>query len=133
MSDVLMSLITNDIVVANGDLSIVSGSDAIAQDWQQQMQVWAGEWFLDNTIGVPYKQTILVKNPNLDLVQAALLTATTNVPGIVLILDFNFNYDNNSRSISVSIVAQTSTGEIISSQTVITLPSPATIEGTPYP
>lgn len=133
MSDLTMDLSTNDLLVTNGDLSIVKGTDAIVQDLQQTLQVWAGEWFLDTTVGVPYKQQILVKNPNLDLVQADLLNAALNVPGITEVTDFNFNYDPNNRSLSVQLVANTSNGQTIQVQTQVNSPVNATIEGTPYP
>ncbi len=133
MSDLTMDLSTNDLLVTNGDLSLVSGVDAITQDLQQSLQVWAGEWFLDTTVGIPYRQQILVKNPNLDLVQADLVNAALSVPGITEVTSFTFNYDSTNRSITVQIEANTSSGQTITAQTQVSVLTNATIEGTAYP
>jgi hypothetical protein len=127
-----MSLATNDLQITNGDLSLVTGSDAIAQDLQQRLQSWLGEWFLDTTWGIPFKQQILVKNPNLDLIQADILLATTDTPGVVQVTDFDFIYDNNARSLSVKLTVQDSNGQNLSSQVTIAPPNQPTIEGTPH-
>ena len=133
MSDLAMNLATNDLQITNGDLSLVTGSDAIAQDLQQRLQSWLGEWFLDTTWGIPFKQQILVKNPNLDLIQADILLATTDTPGVVQVTDFDFVYDNNARSLSVKLTVQDSNGQNLSSQVTIAPPNQPTIQGTVYP
>ncbi len=129
----MMNLATNDLQITNGDLSLVTGSDAIAQDLQQRLQSWLGEWFLDTTWGIPFKQQILVKNPNLDLIQADIMLATTDTPGVVQVTDFNFVYDNNARSLSVKLTVQDSNGQNLDSQVTIAPPNQPTIEGTVYP
>lgn len=132
MSDLKMDLDTNDLLVENGDLSMVSGSDAIVQDWQQTMQLWFGEWFLDTTKGIHYKQQILVKNPNLDTIQAELVSASLEVPGIQEIIDFNFEYDSINRSLEVFMTGKDSNGQTIEGQASVSVPTDATIQGTPY-
>jgi hypothetical protein len=131
MSDLMMDLETNDLEITDGDLSIVDGTAAITQDLQQTLQVWLGEWFLDTTVGVPYRQQILVKNPNMDIVQADLINAAAAVYGVEQILDSSFEYDNSNRSLSVEIVAMDSNGQTIQAQTQIGTPLNGTIEGTP--
>lgn len=133
MSDLTMDIATNDLLVTNGDLSLVTGDDAIEQDLQQTLQVWLGEWFLDNTVGIPYRQQILVKNPNMDLVQADLINAATNVSGVIQVLDISFDYSPNGRSLLLEVSVQVSSGETVTASANIGTPTPGTIEGTPYP
>lgn len=132
MSDLAMDLDTNDLDVVNGDLYLVTGSDAIAQDWQQCLQMWLGEWFLDTTQGIPYRQQILIKNPNIDLVQADLVNASLNVPGITEITSFNYTYDSGNRGLSVTMNATDSNGQTITAQASVSVPINSTIEGTPF-
>jgi hypothetical protein len=132
MSDLLMNVQTNDLQITNGDLSLATGTTEIAQNVQQRLQVWLGEWFLNTTIGVPYRQQILVKNPNLDLVQADLISAIVSTPGVTQVLDFSFSYSATNRTLSVQAKIQTSTGQAITIQTQVTQAANATIEGTPY-
>lgn len=127
-----MDLETNDLLITNGDLSIVDGTDAIAQDLQQTLQVWLGEWFLNTAVGIPFKQQILVKNPIIDLVQADIINAAKNVPGITEIQEIAMEYDNANRAITMSIVALDSNGEVIKAQVPVSLPANQTIQGTVF-
>lgn len=131
MSDLAMDLVTNDLLIKDGDMSLVTGDAAIAQDLQQRLQIWLGEWFLDTTKGLPFKQQILVKNPNLDVVQADFVQAILDTPGVSQILDFNFDYTSQNRSLAIFVVAQTTNGQTITAQAQISPPALPTIEGTP--
>jgi hypothetical protein len=132
MSDLGMNLLTNDIQLQNNDLYLVTGSDAIAQDLQQSLQVWLGEWFLDTTVGVPYLQQILVKNPNLDLIHADLVNAALAVDGVEQITSLTFEFDSVNRALSVNFEGIDSMNETLSVQTSVGVLTNATIEGTPY-
>ena len=127
-----MDLLTNDLLIENGDLSIVDGSDAIAQDLQQTLQVWLGEWFLDTTVGIPFRQQILVKNPVIDLVQADIINAALAVPGVAQITDISLDYDANNRSLTMGMVAIDTNGQVIETQIPVTLPTNQTIQGTVF-
>lgn len=110
--DLQLDLNTHDLSLVSGDLGLVDTSDAIRQDLKQLYLFFLGEWFLDNTKGVPYYQFILVKNPNLDLVESTLRTVATSCPGILQLNSFSFSYDNPSRAISPSLQADTTDGPI---------------------
>jgi hypothetical protein len=127
-----MDLSTNDLLITSGDLSIVTGSDAIAQDLQQTLQVWLGEWFLDTTQGIPFKQQILVKNPVIDLVQADIINAALNVPGVTGVTGLELDYNVNNRTLSMSLSATDSNGQTIEAQVSVSLPTNETIQGTVF-
>lgn len=127
-----MDLVTNDLLIADGDLSIVDGSDAIAQDLQQTLQVWLGEWFLNNTVGIPFKQQILVKNPNIDLVQADILNAASAVPGVATINNLALDYDVSNRSLTISMNGTDTNGQTLQAQVSVSLPTNQTIQGTVF-
>jgi hypothetical protein len=131
MSDLTMNLLTNDLQV-DGDLSMVRGEDAIVQDLQQTLQVWLGEWFLDTTVGIPFKQDILVKNPNLDVVNGDIVNAASNVPGVTQIIGVSFDYSNQNRTFSITVQAEISNGQVVQTQAKVSLPTQGTIEGTPH-
>lgn len=131
MSDLLMNFATNDLQITDGDLSLATGDVAIQQDLQQRLQLWLGEWFLDTTKGVPYRQQILIKNPNMDVVQSDITNTVTDTPGIEQILDINFAFDGPRRSLAVTVSAQTSSGQTIQAQASVNSSINGTIEGTP--
>lgn len=124
-----MDIETNDLAIVSGDLGIATGVTAIQQDLQQTLQLWLGEWFLDTTVGVPYRQQILVKNPSIDLVQADLINAALDVRGVVEIIDFSIEYDSTNRAASVFMSAKTSNGQVIKAQADVGTSSNKTIQG----
>lgn len=126
-----MDFTTNDLQITNGDLSMNSGETSIQQALQQALQVWLGEWFLDTTVGVPYRQQILVKNPNIDVIQGLIIDAATKVPGVTEITDFSMDYSSNNRSLTIALTAQTSNGQEITAQASVGSIINGTIEGTP--
>lgn len=119
MSDLRMDVDTNDLLIKDGDLSLATATDAIQQDLQQTMQLYLGEWFLDTSKGIPYRQLILVKNPNLDVIQALLVNAARSVNGVTDVTAFKYDYDNKTRTLSVTLTAQTTTGDVIKAQASI--------------
>lgn len=110
-----------DITILAGDLEIVSGIDWIAQDIEQQMQFFSGEWFLDTTQGFPYFQFVLVKNPNLDIIQALFQDKICQISGVKELNGFQFGYDGNTRSVTIDLQAKTTNGQVIKPQAQIGL------------
>jgi hypothetical protein len=95
-----------------GDLPLVTKVDAIKQHLGQRLQLFMGEWFLDTTVGLPYYQSILIKNPNLDVVQALIQNQILGTPGMLELTTFQFDYDNLARELSVSFNAKSTNGDI---------------------
>lgn len=118
----------NDVVLEAGDLTLVTGDDWIRQDIQQQLQFFSGEWFLDTTQGLPYFQYILIKNPNLDIVQALIQDTITGVEGVKELDGFEFGYDPESRQVTISVTARTTNGQVIKPQAQLG-PTPGTTGG----
>lgn len=113
MSDIELDLVTNDMKLTGGDISIVTLDAAIRQRLLQTLRLFLGEWFLDTSAGVPYYQSILVKNPNLDVVQASIKNAILSTPGIIELLSFNFNYDAAQRKVTMDFDAKSTNGTTI--------------------
>lgn len=55
---------SGDMAVANGDRATVSGLDAVRQACKVKVQLFLGEIFLDQSLGVDYLNQVLVKNPD---------------------------------------------------------------------
>lgn len=119
MSDFLIGGDTNDLVVVNGDLVLCKGSSAIAQDCLQQLQMFLGEWYLDTSKGVPWLQTILVKNPNLNVINATLQNVICSVKGISELVAFNYTYNNATRELSITFQAKCVNGQVIGLNTAV--------------
>ncbi len=102
----------NDLVVEDGDLQIVQGKEAILQDVLQRLRVFLGEWFLDTTVGLPYFQEILVKNPDQGKIDALFINQVLGTPGVVQLDSWSFQVDLTRRILTVAFKAQTTDGTV---------------------
>ena len=86
----------------NGQLQLSGG---LAQRIDCYLRTFLGEWWADPTIGVPYFQEILKKNPDLTVVRQAILSVILQVPGVVSVPSCEVVLDRSSRRMSVSFAA----------------------------
>lgn len=111
--DLKIDVTTGDLVVESGDLVLVSDLAAISQSVRTRLRFYRGEWFADLDVGVPWYETIFVKNPNLVAVRAALQSTVAGTKGIVEVLTFNLTLDPVTRTASVAFSARADTGELL--------------------
>lgn len=104
---------------ANGDLSLVTGRDAIAQHLSVRLRTFRGEWRLDERVGLPYFQSILVKAPNMAVVRSIYRRAILSTPGVTSLEGLTVSLDYLTRTLSVSFRAQTTDGPLDFSEEVI--------------
>lgn len=104
---------TGDVALDGNDLALVSDGEAVAQAVRQRLRTFLGEWFADLTVGVPWMQSVFVKNPNLVGVRAAIRSTIVNTPGIATLVTFSQTFDAATRTLSVAFSATTDTGELV--------------------
>lgn len=111
------------LLASNGDLAFSNGQcpvttsyeDSVAQRLEITLRTFLGEWFLDTEIGVPYFESIFIKQQNksaIDIVFQEKILSDVDVEGIVEFdsqLDKNRNY---SATFKVSTVGGTTTSFI---------------------
>jgi len=117
MGDLLLdlnpsSMTYRDLSVQNNDLVVNSGLTAIQQDIIQRLSFFAGEWFLDNTQGLPWFQQILVKNPNQSDVDTIFRNAILTTPGVTGLTQYSFVPNFLARVLNVSFIASTTQGTV---------------------
>lgn len=113
-----MSLPTSLALNSDGDLSIdnnvfsfVSGIDYVAQCLKIRLQFFLGEWFLNTNIGVPYFQSILVKNPNRIAVNNYIQMTILQSPDIIEITKYNADFNvGQERKLKIEFSAKTNYG-----------------------
>ena len=103
----------HDLRIVNGDLVMVSGSAAIAQHIKQRLLAILGEWFLDQSVGLPWFDTILGKYRSLDVVEALIRTQITETPGVEELTSFSLSVDENTERVArVNFTARLSSGSL---------------------
>lgn len=90
-----------DIVIADNQFSFVTGVDEVVQLLRHRLRTFLGEWFLDNTIGVPYFQDIFKKRPNPIAIEAGLKNEILSTPGVLELLKFDIDVDPTTRKMTV--------------------------------
>lgn len=101
----------HDLVIENGDLRIVV--DSVEQALRQKLKTQFGDWFLNPNYGIPYKQAILKKNPNLPAVEAIFVDAILATQGIEELLEFSIDPNFSIRHAVIRFRARTSAGAIL--------------------
>jgi len=111
--DLKLDVATNDVEVLNGDLVLLADDGAVRQRLKQRLLLFLGEWFLDASKGVPYYQYILVKNPNMDLVNSSLKAVVLQTPGILELTSFDYDYDSGGRGLTVTCQCKGANGDFV--------------------
>lgn len=102
MIDLKLGKSTHDLVVQDYDLQLVAGVDQVAQNIKQRIWLFRGEWFLDTTVGVPWLQDILKKNPRRFVVEQALKQAILGTAGVDELVEFSLEDGQAERSVRVT-------------------------------
>jgi len=101
-----------DMDITDGELTFVTGPEAIAQHITMRLRTWLGETVYDEAAGVPYTQVIFrEKNPNLTSIQLILERVVLETPG-VLTVQLDLDLDAQTRVLSVRGSATSIDGEV---------------------
>jgi len=101
-----------DLLLVSGRLSYLDGRAAIAQRIKVVLELHEGEWFLDLSAGVPYREQVFVRVPDEAAVSALLRAKILGVDGVVGLREFNLVFDYTDRELQLSFVAITDEGDV---------------------
>lgn len=102
-----LKLESRDLDTTNAQLSLVSGTEAIAQHIGIRLRTFLGEWLLDEKVGIPYFTDILVKNPNPAILQKIFRDCIAETPGVLSIEDYEIDLDAATRELSITAKIKT--------------------------
>lgn len=106
-----------DLDLVNGDLYILDGAEAVRQYLSSKLRMLFGEWFLDQSVGVPYVQQIFDKIKDVDAINSIFKKEIMECPGVKELLAFSLDLDSANRKLTLQFVALTVGGEIDFSET----------------
>lgn len=112
--DLALDPATQDLVFDDaGDLLLVSGAELAQQSIRLALLTHAGEWWADVTLGVTWREDVLVKNPRLDIIRALIAEQILSVPGVRAVGDITVDLDPATRAATITITATATTGELL--------------------
>lgn len=102
---------TGDLDLSTGNLRLETNvAQVTAWKLSNLFGMFKGEWFLDQRVGVPYFQYVMVSNPNLRLIGNIFTQVALAAPGVASVSDVSLNFTPRNRTLDVEIAAQTNEG-----------------------
>lgn len=91
----------------------VNDPQGVAQAISTRLQLWEGEWFLDNTAGTPWSQEVLGYGTQA-LYDLAIRAAILDTEGVTSIVNYSSTFNSIKRSLTVTgtVMTQYSTQPI---------------------
>jgi hypothetical protein len=96
--------VDNDIIIGRGT-SRVAGLEFTAQLVKNKLLTVLGEWQANPSLGLPWFSDIMIKAPDLSLVEGLILSSIKNTPHIQDVLSIQLNLNKNSRTLNVTFEA----------------------------
>lgn len=103
----------SDLSIENYDLLLTKNGQITVQKVKQALTTFKGEWFLDESQGMPYIQEIFGKNPNLNRIKSLYIKAIQSVPEVTEILELNLTENKPSRTLNVDMKLRDLDGNIV--------------------
>ena len=85
---------------ADGNLALARDADAIAQHARQRLMTYAGEWFLDREVGVPWMRDILGQAYDPVMAEAVIKAEVLDTEGVTEITSFSVRFNREVRGLS---------------------------------
>lgn len=114
MYDIALSANTHDLIFKDGDLVLIDNAERVAQQVKIKLRSFLGEWFLDTTYGVPYFESILIKNPSLDHIRNILRQQILDVDDVSAVTTLTLSVDKQTRTLTVNFECETTYGLVTS-------------------
>jgi hypothetical protein len=92
----------HDIYLDGNDLAAAEEEDIVVQRLRIGLQFLLAEWFLDNTLGIPYVQTIFQAGTNINDIYFIFQNAIINTEGVETLNELILTPSFDDRSLSVS-------------------------------
>ena len=105
---------SNNIVLENGRFIFLTEAEEVRQLLLHRIKLWKKDWFLARSRGIDYKNNILIKNPDGNIVKSEFKNAILGTKDVVSLKSLDILQDNETREMFI-------TGEILTTYGVITL------------
>ena len=107
----------NDLIVGRG-MERVEGLSYTTQLVKCRLLTVLGEWYADNTIGLPWFSDVMIKAPDLGMIEGLISTNIRECPHVISVTSIKPSLDKSSRILNVSFEALSDWGVINSTVTL---------------
>lgn len=113
--DLKLDNTSGDLVVTD-DVQLVGDSDAVRQAVWIGLRFFQGEWFLDESVGIPYFTRVFVKNANAYEVRQYVRLAILDAPDVDSVTKLVLTSDNARRTLGATFTAKMLDGTALSEE-----------------
>jgi len=102
---------TGDHYIEGGQIAEVS--DPIEESKQRistACQTHRGEWLYDNEHGLPFREEILVKNPNLSAISSRVRAFILSLEGVIGVTECTVTFNAPARKLTIRVNAEVPEG-----------------------
>ena len=107
--DILLTKEGDLYLTDTGDISLV---ESIAQKIKIRLRWWLGEWRWDEDEGMPYRNELFIKNPDIDGFEMAVREKIFEIDEVTEVKDVSILYDRYTRIARITYIALTETETI---------------------
>jgi hypothetical protein len=83
------------------DWVMVEDADEVIQRVAVALKTHRGEWLFDTDAGLPYREEIMVRNPDLPRITGLIRALITSIDGVTSIKQLRLDHDESARKLSV--------------------------------
>ena len=109
----------NDFVVTNGHFTFQEDEQEIRSLLMHKLKLWYGEWFLERSKGIRYKERILIKGPDANIVKSEFKRAIIGTKGVISLQSFDLQQNTVTRELFVTGTILTTFGVVTLNQEVV--------------
>lgn len=104
----------HDMALNGADIYFAEEVDIVKQRLTIRLQFLLEEWFLDNTIGLPYTQFIFEQGSSIEDIYEYFRKEIKNTEGVENIIELNLTPDSDNKGLKIdfSVNDNTSTGTV---------------------
>lgn len=108
----------HDLTTVDNDLSLTTDRDKVAQELSIRLQFYLAEWFLDNTVGIPYLQVVFQKGVSLQTINSIFISEINRAEDVNELIEYSSEFDNDKRELTISFKVDTTFGILSNSETI---------------
>ena len=95
-------IVDEELEFANNALTIISGEEALRQRLNNRMQLWAGEWFLEPTVGIDWLDILEAKPPDLVQTEKAIRDELLDEPAVTAVTELTLDFTRPGRRLTIT-------------------------------
>lgn len=104
MTDLLLDE-DGDLALVDGQIVLVDGLLEVRQSLQQSLRFLNGDWFLDERMGIPYRD-LKEKSTELSLIRTVVMKVARDVDGVEDVLALELAFDRATRELDGTITVK---------------------------